>query len=162
MQAIAIVDNNWAVSLKKKSFASIPRERKSMMKEIEGKTIIYDYEYIQELPGQQPVSGCRNLAFTGDKNVTVKGAECFKTLQEIETALAGENTEKVYIIHGAPIYTYFFDSINVFHITKIDYEYNADEYIENLDKNNAFHITADSDEQYCYDIIYSFLRYERS
>lgn len=161
MQAIAIVDNKWAVSLKNKSFASIPQERKSMMKEIEGKTIIYDYDYIQELPGQQPVVTCRNLVFTGEKNVTVKGAECFKTFEEIEKAVEKESTDMVYIIHGAPLYKHFFDKINTFHITKIDYVYNADAYMENLDENDNFKITADSDEQYCYDIIYSFLKYER-
>lgn len=161
MQAIATVDNRWAVSYKNKPFASIPAEKKTMMQEIKGKTIIYDLDYVNELPGQQPVVGCRNIIFSGPLGKPVRGAECYKTLEEIEAAIENEQEDLVYIIHGTDIYSFFKDKINIYHITKIDYEYHADAFIDNLDKNPNFTITADSDEQYCFDIIYSFLRYER-
>ena len=161
MQAIAIADNNWAVSLKGKPIASIPAERKTMMQEIRGKTIIYDYDYVEELPGQQPVAGCDNLVYIGERNVSVKGAKCFKTFEDMEKALEQKNGNEVYIIFGASTYDHFYEKIDTFHVTKIDYEYRADAHIRNLDADPDFTITADSDEQYCYDILYSFLRYER-
>ncbi len=161
MQAIALTDNNWAVSLKNKPLASIPAERKSMLEEIKGKTIIYDIAYVDKLPGQQPVAGCRNIVFLGDINDTVKGAECYSSAEEIKKAIENEESDSVYIISGAYLYDYFLKDINIFHITKIDYEYKADAYIDNLDNNPEFVLVADSDEQYCYDMIYSFLKYER-
>lgn len=160
MQAIAIADNNWAVSYHDKPYASIPAEKKTMMDAIKGKTILYDLPYLPELPGLQPIPGCRNLIYTKETAETVKGAECFKSLDAMKKALK-EDTEDVFIIHGAALYAYFYDMIDTFHITKIDYAYRADAYMPDLDKDPAFTITADSDEQYCYDIIYSFLKYER-
>lgn len=161
MQAIALVDNNWAVSFRNKPIASIPAERKTMLEEIKGKIIIYDLAFVEWLPGQQPVQGCRNLIYLGGVNDTVKGAECFGKLEDIKAAVSGEKEEDIYIIHGSEIYRFFHEDINAYHITKIDYEYKADEYITNLDSDRNFSLVADSDEQYCYDMIYSFLLYRR-
>ena len=161
MQAIAIVDSNWGLSYKNKNLASIPAERKSTLDAVMGKTIIYDHSYLDELPGQQPVKGARNIIYSGDYAVTVKGAEVYRTFEEIEDAIKDEKTDLVYIIRGASIYDHFLDRIDTFHITKIDYRYKADAYLTDLDRHPDFVLTADSDEMYCHDMIYYFLKYER-
>ena len=161
MQAIALVDINWGLSYKNKNLASIPAERKSTLQEVAGKTIIYDHAHIDELPGQQPVKGARNIVYTGGADVEVKGAENYATFDEIRKAIAGEKSDEVYIIHSEELYRHFLDDIDTFHITKIDYRYKADAKLENLDDHPSFVLTADSDEMYCHDMIYYFLKYER-
>ena len=47
------------------------------------------------------------------------------------------------------------------HVTKIDHEYEADAYFPDLDKDEEWEITADSEEQTYFDIPYRFLKYER-
>ena len=47
------------------------------------------------------------------------------------------------------------------HVTKIDYNYEADTYFPNLDANPEWEITAESDEMTYFDIAYHFVRYER-
>lgn len=165
MKAIVTADLNFAVSNKNSSLASIPAEKKLMLKEVMGHTVIYDAHFIKELPGQQPVKGCRNLIFTDGMKVSYKGAECFETIEALKDFLCEEglmNEQEVYIIHGAALYNAFFDDIDTFHVTKIEYEYSADAYIPNLDKTQDFAITAESDELFCFDIIYYFLKYERT
>ena len=49
----------------------------------------------------------------------------------------------------------------VAHVTKIDHEYQADTYFPNLDADEDWEITADSDELTYFDIPYYFLKYER-
>lgn len=71
------------------------------------------------------------------------------------------DTDDIYIISSEKLFKEFLPDTSTVHVTKIDYAYNADAFFENLDKNDEFAIVADSDEQYCFDIVYSFLRYER-
>lgn len=161
MKAYVTVDNNYSVSYKGNSLASIPRERKMMLDEIRGKTVVYDIFFVKELPGQQPVRDAENYIYTCGRHETVKGARCFETIGELRAALAKENMSEVYIIHGADLYNAFYPEIDTFHVTKIDYEYNADASIPDLEKDESLEVTATSDEMYCFDMIYEFIKYER-
>lgn len=161
MQAMVTCDENWGLSIKDRPFVEIPRERTSKLKEVEGKTIVYDYAYLPFLPGQGPVAGCRNYIYMGNRTDTVRGANCFDNLQELSKALAKENGDEVYIIHGADLYGFFYDQIRTFHVTKVEYSYQTDSFLKNLDDDKDFMLTADSDEQYSFDVVYRFLKYER-
>lgn len=161
MQAIVTCDNNWAISFRGKDLVSIPSETKTRMKEIAGKVIVYDLPHVEALPGNQPVAATTNLVYTAGIEKSLKGAKCFKDFESLEKEIEKYPSDEVYIIHGESIYKHFLSQINTVHVTKIDYEYSADQWFENLDKNRDFHITADSDEMYCFNIVYSFLKYER-
>ena len=47
------------------------------------------------------------------------------------------------------------------HVTKIDYEYQADTYCPDLDKMPEWEIVADSEEQTYFDLEYVFLKYKK-
>lgn len=161
MNIIVTVDENWGISYNDRPFASIPAEKKSKMQEIAGHVIVYDMKAIADLPGQQPVTGCTNLIYTDGYERKVRGAATFATIDALRNELSKYNTDDIYIISSEKLYREFLPDTNTVHVTKIDYAYKADAFFENLDKNKDFHIVADSDEQYCFDIVYSFLRYER-
>lgn len=160
MNAIVTVDNNWAIENKHKPFVSIPAETKTRMQEIAGKAVVYDLRYLPNLPGSQPITGCQNFIYKDKVEGSVKGALCFDTLSELRKALS-KVTDEIYVIHGEAIYREFMKDFSVIHVTKIDYEYTADAFFENLDKNPDFIITARSDEMYCFDVVYEFIKYER-
>lgn len=161
MNIIVTTDNNWGISCKNRPFASIPAEKKSKMQEIAGHVIVYDLKAMEDLPGQQPVAGCTNLIFTDGVNKQVRGAKTFIDIKSLRNELSIYDTDEIYIISSEKLYREFLPDTDVVHVTKIDYAYEADAFFDNLDNNQDFHIVADSDEQYCFDIIYSFLRYER-
>lgn len=50
---------------------------------------------------------------------------------------------------------------SVAHVTKIDHVYEADAYVPNLDEDEAWEITAESEEQTYFDLVYRFVKYER-
>lgn len=161
MNIIVMVDSNWGMSCKGRPIASIPAEKKSRMQEIAGHVVVYDLKAMEELPGQQPVTGCTNIIFTDGINRTVRGAKTFTDLASLKAELAGYDSDDIYIISSEKLYREFLPETKTVHVTKIDYVYAADSFFENLDKNEDFVITADSDEQYCFDIVYNFLKYER-
>ena len=85
----------------------------------------------------------------------------FDDLASLRKELSNYDTKDIYILDNEKLYKEFLKDTDVIHLTKVDYEYEADAFFENLDENEDFHITADSDELYCFNIIYSFLKYER-
>ena len=70
-------------------------------------------------------------------------------------------SEDIFIIGGQKIYEQLVDECNVAHITKIEYEYDADAYFPNLDEKEEWVITGDSEEQTYFDLEYFFYRYEK-
>lgn len=164
MNMIVTVDENWAISFKDNPLVSIPAEEKTRMQEISGKVIVYGEKYIKNLLGQQPLRECMNVIFTDGAKVNIRKTEnvvVCDTIEEIRDVLKCYASDEVYIINNEKLYREFLPDTDVVHVTKIDYAYKADAFFENLDKNPNFKITADSDEMYCYDIVYSFLKYER-
>lgn len=164
MNIIVTADSNWGISYKGKPLAAIPAEKKSRMQEIAGKVAVYTLKCIDDLPGQQPVRGCVNLIFTDGVKTNVKPSDSvylFDSLEELRKKVESYPSEDVYIIDGEKLYREFLKDTDVVHVTRIDYEYHADAFFEDMDKNPDFVVTGDSEEQYCFDIVYNFYRYER-
>ena len=164
MNAFVTADSNWGISYQDSPIATIPSEKKERLKEVTGKVVVYGVKYLKELPGNLPIRGSINMIFTDGVKSNVKTSSevfSFDTIEELRKALKEYPDEDIYIIDNEKLYREFLPDINVVHVTKIDYEYKADAFFDNLDKNPDFVITADSDEQYCFDIVYEFLRYER-
>ena len=161
MEAFVTADNKFAVSNKKRPLAVIPAERKTLFETVRGKTVVYESWFLNELPGRMPHRDCNNYILTEKGFGPLKGANCFDDIGALKEALIGEDDDDIVIIAGSSLYNAFYDDIDIFHVTKIDYEYTADGFMPDLDKDPGFEITADSDELYCFDIIYHFLKYER-
>ena len=161
MNMFVMADRNWGIYRNRKPFVSIPAEEKSRISEITGKVVVYDINYMEKLPGQQPLKNTTNLIFTNGQDITVRGAQCFTTVEALRFALAAYKDEDIYIISSELLYREFLPDTKTVHVTKIDYAYEADAFFDNLDKNEDFKLVADSDEQYCFNIIYNFLKYER-
>lgn len=164
MNAYVIVDDNWGFSYKDKPLVSIPAEEKSRMADIKGKVVVYGARYIPYLLGQQPLRESMNIIFTDGIKCSEKPSSnvvILNTLEEVKKELEKYDSGDIYIIDNEKLYKEFLPMTDTVNVTKVDYAYKADAYFENLDKNADFVLTQDSDEQYCFDIVYSFLKYER-
>jgi dihydrofolate reductase len=91
----------------------------------------------------------------------VEGAVVVHSLDELHKELEKYNSEDIYIIGGQKIYEQLVDECDVAHITKVDFEYDADAYFPNLDEKPEWQITGDSEEQTYFDLEFYFLRYEK-
>lgn len=161
MNIYVTADAHWGIYRQGRPLVSIPAERRSMLEDVAGKVIVYGERFIQDLPGQQPVKGCTNIIFTEGVSKEIRGAKAFAELKDLRRELEKYPTEEVYIINNQKLYAEFLKDTDTVHVTKLEYPYSADSFFENLDEGGEFEITADSDEQYCFDIVYNFLRYER-
>lgn len=161
MNLIVAVDNNWAIGNKNELLVRIPNDHKHFREETTGKVVVLGRKTLETFPQGLPLKNRTNIILSRDPKYQVKDAIIVHSIEELLEELKKYNEEDIYIIGGESIYRQMLPYCKVAHVTKIDREYEADTYFPNLDQDENWHITADSDEQTYFDIAYQFLKYER-
>lgn len=161
MNLIVAVDSNWAIGNKNALLVSIPNDHKHFREETTGKVVVLGRKTLETFPQGLPLKNRTNIILSRDPKFTVKDAIVVRSVEELMEELKAYNDEDIYIIGGDSIYRQLLPYCNVAHVTKIDHAYEADAYFPNLDADEAWEITADSDEQTYFDIPYTFVKYER-
>lgn len=161
MNMIVAVDNNWAIGNKNELLVSIPADKKFFRQETTGNVVVMGRKTLDSFPGGMPLKNRTNIVLTGNRNYSVKDAIVVHDLDELLEELKKYPSESVYVIGGGSIYRQLLPYCDVCHVTKIDHTYEADTYFPNLDEDEEWEITADSEEQTYFDIAYQFLKYER-
>lgn len=161
MNLIAAVDKNWAIGNKGQLLVRIPGDQRMFRQETINKVIVYGRKTLETFPMAQPLDRRVNIVLSTKPDYKVKNATVVHDIEELLELLKEYPSEDVYIIGGESIYRQMLPYCDTAHITKIDYAYQADAYFPNLDEDEEWEITADSDEQTYFDITYTFVRYER-
>lgn len=161
MNIIVAVDNNWAIGHRDKLLVSIPNDMKHFREETTGKVVVLGRKTLQTFPQGLPLKGRTNIILSRDKKFTCKDAIVVSSVEELLERLKEYRSEDIYIVGGESVYRQLLPYCDVAHVTKIDRKYEADRYFPNLDEDEDWEITADSDEQTYFDIAYEFLKYER-
>ena len=155
MNLIVAVDENWAIGCRGDLLVRIPADHKMFRQETTGKVVVLGRKTMDTFPGGQPLKNRTNIVLSRNPQYTQKDAIVVHSVEELLEKLKEYDTQDVYIIGGSSVYG------DTAHVTKIDHAYEADSWFPNLDKDPDWEITADSDEQYYFDLTYHFLRYER-
>lgn len=161
MNLIAAVDNNWAIGKNNQLLVSIPADMKFFRTTTTGKVVVMGRKTLESFPNGQPLKNRVNIVLTHDRTYRVKDAVVVYSLDELREELKKYDSEDIYVIGGESIYRQLVDECDVAHITKIDFAYDADAYFPNLDVKDEWEITADSEEQTYFNLIYHFLKYEK-
>ena len=161
MNLIVAVDNNWAIGNKNELLIRIPNDHKHFREETTGKVVVLGRKTLETFPQGLPLKNRTNIILSSKADYQVKDAIVVHSVEELLEELKNYADEDIYIIGGDSVYRQMLPYCNVAHITKIDHEYEADAYFPNLDEDDGWEITADSDEQTYFDIPYQFLKYER-
>lgn len=161
MNLIAAVDNNWAIGKNNQLLVSIPADMKFFRTTTTGKVVVMGRKTLESFPNGQPLKNRVNIVLTHDRTYRVKDAVVVYSMDELREELKKYDSEDIYVIGGESIYRQLVDECDVAHITKIDFAYDADAYFPNLDEKDEWEITADSEEQTYFNLIYHFLKYEK-
>ena len=161
MNLIAAVDKNWAMGCKNKLLVSIPADMKFFRETTTGKVVVMGRKTLESFPNGMPLKKRTNIVLTHDKTYKVPDAILVHSMEELHEELKKYPSEDIYVIGGETIYKQLLEECDVAHITKIDYEFEADAYFPNLDELPEWKITQDSEEQTYFDLEYYFYKYER-
>lgn len=161
MNIIVAVDKNWAIGKNGQLLVAIPADQKLFREETLNKVIVMGRKTLESLPGGQPLYGRTNIVLTRDPDYRVKGATVCHCVEEALELLASYPSEDVFIIGGQAIYEQFLPYCDTAHITWIDYEYQADTWFPNLDRDPDWMMDLESEEETYFNLCYSFRRYVR-
>lgn len=162
MNIIATVDNNWAMRSKGKPFVTIPADLRFIRQATKGKVLVMDKEMLDSFPSGMPLAERINIVFTSDKNYKMRGATVVNDMAVLKDLLLEYDPEDVYITGGSRIISEFITQSDTLHITKIDHEYQADEYFPVDKEFEEFSLSEESEEQTLYDLEYYFYKYVRN
>lgn len=126
-----------------------------------GKVVVMGRKTLESFPNGMPLKKRTNIVLTHDKTYKVPDAILVHSMEELHEELKKYPSEDIYVIGGETIYKQLLEECDVAHITKIDYEFEADAYFPNLDELPDWKITQDSEEQTYFDLEYYFYKYER-
>ncbi|MCI8884258.1 MAG: dihydrofolate reductase [Lachnospiraceae bacterium] len=161
MNLIASADRNWAIGLNNKLLIRIPEDMKFFQKTTTGKVVVMGRKTLESLPGGQPLKNRTNIVLTSNRCFQVKGAKAVHSMEELLEELGQYRSEDIYIIGGESVYRELLGLCDVAHITKLEYEYEADAWFPNLEEEKGWELTGSSEEQTYFDLEYYFLKYER-
>lgn len=161
MNLIAAVDRNWAIGNKGQLLVRIPNDHKMFRQETLDKVVVYGRKTLETFPLSQPLDRRVNIILSTNQDLQVRNAQVVHSVEELLQACKAYDSDDIYVIGGASVYSQLLPYCDTAHITKIDYAYEADAFFPNLDQDPDWEITADSEEQTYFDIEYRFVKYER-
>ena len=160
MNAIVVVDQNWAIGREGDLLFSLPTDMKRFRSLTLGGTVVLGRKTLDSFPGGKPLPGRRNIVIT--RNVDFDRAGC-EVASNLNAALAlAENTEpdKLWIIGGGSVYTAMLSRCKRVFLTKVDaVAEDADTFCPNLDKLPAWEVERTSESITENGVTYRFIDY---
>ncbi|WP_288885882.1 dihydrofolate reductase [uncultured Eubacterium sp.] len=161
MNLIVAVDKNWAIGYKGKLLISIPEDMKFFRETTTGHTVVMGKNTLLSFPNSKPLKNRNNIVIALEKDFTVEGATTVYSIEEALDEIKKYDSDDVYVIGGGSIYKQLLPYCDKAYITYIDHSYSADTFFPNLDEDDEWEITSESEEQTYFDIEYFFRTYER-
>lgn len=162
MDIIVAVDNNWAIGNKGELLVSIPEDHKFFRNVTMGNVVILGRKTLATFPNGLPLKGRDNIILSNNMNYKVDGAIVVHSKEELLEKLKDFKDKNIYVIGGGSIYQMLLPYCRYAHVTKINYNYDADTFFPNLDKLDNWKLIDESDENTYFSIEYYFYKYENT
>lgn len=158
MHLIVAADKNWAIGRNNELLVRIPNDMKNFRQLTEGNVVVMGRKTLESFPGGKPLPNRVNIVLTRQENYDGKGAVVVHSEQELREELK-KYKEDIYIIGGESIYRKMLPYCEDAYVTKLDYAYEADTWMPDLDKEQGWTLAKTGEEQTCFDLIYYFTTY---
>ena len=161
MILIAAADKNWGIGRNGQLLVKIPEDQKFFREETLGKAIIVGRRTLETFPNGLALDGRDNIIFSRDRNLRVKDAAVVHSVQEARDLVSDLPDADVYVAGGESVYREFLPYCTQADITRIDYRYDADAFLPDLDADPAWVKVQESEEKTYFDVTYRYVRYVR-
>ena len=161
MKAILSADRNWGIGYQNRLLVSIPSDMKFFRQTTTGKVVVMGRKTLESFPNGMPLKNRTNIVLTGNKDYHVKDAVIVHSKEELLEELKKYDTDEIYVIGGESIYRMLLPYCDTAYVTKIDRAFHADTFFPNLDEMDEWVMTEESEEQTCFDLEFTFTKYER-
>lgn len=158
MNAIVVVDQNWAIGREGKLLFSLPTDMKRFRALTLDGTVILGRKTLDSFPDGRPLPRRRNIVITRNVDFDREGIDIVPS-PEAAIELAGGD-EKLWIIGGGSVYAALLSRCKRAYLTKVDAAAEgADTFFPNLDKLPGWEIEAVSEPVTENGVTYRFVDY---
>lgn len=161
MKAILSADRNWGIGYQNRLLVSIPSDMKFFRQTTTGKVVVMGRRTLESFPNGMPLKNRTNIVLTGNKDYHVKDAVIVHSREELLEELKKYDSDEIYVIGGESIYRMLLPYCDTVYVTKIDRAFQADTFFPNLDEMDEWVMTEEGEEQTCFDLEFTFTKYER-
>ena len=159
MNAILSADMSWCIGKNGGLLFHVPEDMKFFKNTTIGHTVVMGRLTFESLPGKKPLPGRRNIILSSSVK-SIEGAEVAAGTAEL-MGLISSNIDDVFVMGGANVYRQMLPYCDIAHVTKMDYVYQADAYLADLDQDPQWLYAAESEEKTYFDLEYQFVMYIR-
>ena len=162
MNLIAAVDRNWAIGRNGKLLVSIPQDTAYFRQMTTGKVVIMGRKTLESFPKKKPLRNrAENIVITRQTDYQAEDATVVHSVEEALNAAARYDTRDVFVIGGGEVYRSLLPYCDTAYITKIDFAYDADTRLPDLDHDPEWEKVRATDELTYFDLVYEFDTYRR-
>lgn len=161
MHIIVAADKNWGIGKNNELLVRISEDMKNFRRMTEGNVVVMGRKTLESFPGGKPLPNRVNIVLTRQQDYDGKGAVVVHSEEELREELKKYETE-IFIIGGESIYRMMLPYCEDAYVTKLDYAYEADTWMPDLDREEGWALAEKGEEQTCFDLIYHFTVYRNS
>ena len=160
MNAIVVVDKNWAIGHENDLLFSLPGDMKHFRTHTSGGTVVMGRKTLDSFPDGKPLPNRRNIVITRNEEFQREGCEIVSSPEEALALAAGTDPEKLWIIGGGSVYTTLLSRCKRVYLTKVDAAATeTDTYFPNLDKLPSWEVESTSETFEENGLSYRFITY---
>lgn len=162
MKMILSADKNWAIGRNNSLLIRISNDMKYFRALTEGNIVVMGRKTLESFPGGMPLPKRKNIVLTRQKDYNGRGAVVVHNERELWEELSACESDRIFVIGGGSIYKQLLPYCDTAYVTRIDYAYQADTWMTNLDEEPGWSLVERGEEQTCFDIIYYFDVYKNA
>lgn len=155
--AIAAVSRNWGIGKAGDLLFNIPEDKKFFRRTTLNHTVIMGRKTLESLPGGKPFKDRNNIVLSRDKSFSCEGAAVCGSIEEALALL--KNDEESFAVGGGEIYRAMLPYCVKAIITKVNASPEAEVFFPNLDDDESWALTEQSEEYDFEGLKYSFCTY---
>lgn len=161
MNLIVAVDNKWGIGRDNGLLASIPGDMAFFKKMTTGHVVVMGRKTLESMPKRRGLPNRINYVLTTNKEFEAERCIVVNSEEELFNEISQYPSDEVFLIGGASMYNRYYDRCDKLYITKLEADLNADTFIANIDEDDRYVVTYESEEHEDNGIRYRFYTYER-
>ena len=160
MNAIVVVDRNWAIGKDGGLLFSLPTDMKRFRSLTMDGTVIMGRKTLDSFPGGKALPKRRNIVITHCTDCDRENVEIVSSPEAALALTAETDTDSLWVIGGGSIYTAMLSRCKRVYLTKVDQAApEADTFFPNLDKLPNWSVEHTSDVVEENGLTYRFIEY---